>query len=89
MELKVKIAGQFDDIGLYDSGAELVCISKDAVWELNLPWNPDLKLNMQDANGGTRMNTGVIESLELVIAGISIFMHAWIIEQAPYHLLLG
>ena len=31
MELKVKVVGQFDDIGLYDSGAELVCISKEAV----------------------------------------------------------
>ena len=89
MELKVKIAGQFDDIGLYDLGVELVCISKDAVQELNLPWNPDLKLNMRDVNGGTRTNTGVVENLELVIAGISIFVHAWIIEQAPYCLLLG
>ena len=89
MELKVKVAGQFDDIGLYDLGAELVCISKEAVWELNLLWNPDLKLNMWDANGGTKTNTGVVENLELTIAGISIFMHAWIIDKAPYHLLLG
>ena len=89
MELKVKVAGQFDDIGLYDSGAELVCISKEAVRELNLPWNPDLKLNMRDANGGTKTNTGVVENLELTIAGISVFVHAWIIEKAPYRLLLG
>ena len=65
----MKIAGQFNDVGLYDSGAELVCISKDAMQELNLPWNPDLKLNMRDANGGTKMNTGVVENLELTIAG--------------------
>ena len=52
MELKVKIAGQFGNIGLYDLGGELVCISKDTMQELNLPWNPDLKLNMWDANGG-------------------------------------
>ena len=89
MELKVKIAGQFDDVGLYDLGAELVCISKDTVQELNLPWNPDLKLNMRDANGGTRLNTGIVENLELTIAGISIFVHAWIIDEAPYRLLLG
>ena len=54
-----------------------------------MPWNPDLKLNMRDANGGTKTNTGVVENLELTIAGISIFVHAWIIEKAPYHLLLG
>ena len=89
MELKVKVAGQFDNIGLYDSGAEPVCISKEVVQELNLPWNPDLKLNMQDANGGTKMNTGVVENLELTIAGISVFVHAWIIKKVPYWLLLG
>ena len=44
---------------------------------------------MWDANGGTRTNTGMVENLELMIAGISVFVHAWIIEEAPYHLLLG
>ena len=44
---------------------------------------------MRDANGGTKTNTGIVENLELTIAGISIFVHTWIIEKAPYHLLLG
>ena len=89
MELPVKVTDQFNEVGLYDSGVELVCIRKEAVKELNLPWNSDLKLNMCDANGGTRTNTSVVENLELTIAGISIFVHAWIINKAPYHLLLG
>ena len=37
MELNIKVVGQFNEVGLYDSGAELVCISKAAVKELNLP----------------------------------------------------
>jgi hypothetical protein len=44
---------------------------------------------MRDANGGTKMNTRVVENLELTIAGISVFVHAWIIEKVPYRLLLG
>ena len=35
------------------------------------------------------MNTGILENLELTIAGISIFVHAWIVNKAPYCLLLG
>jgi hypothetical protein len=54
------------------------------VKELNFPWNPDLKLNMQDANGGMKMDTGVVENLEITLAGISILIHAWIIEKVPY-----
>ena len=30
-----------------------------------------------------------MENLELTIAGISVFIHVWIIEEAPYRLLLG
>ena len=44
---------------------------------------------MRGANGGTRTNTGIVENLELTIAGIRVFVHAWIIEEAPYRLLLG
>ena len=43
---------------------------------------------MRDTNGGTKTNTGVMENLELTIAGISIFVQ-WIIKKAPYCLLLG
>ena len=84
MELNVKVAGQFNNIGLYDSGAELVGISKEAVWELNLPWNPNLKLSVWDANGDMKMNKGVVENLELMIVGISVFAHMWIVKKVPY-----
>ena len=44
---------------------------------------------MRDANGGTKMTFGVVENLDIQINGISILVHAWIIEDPPYRLLLG
>ena len=89
MELDVKLAGKHPEVGLYDTGAELVCISATAAKELKLPFNPDRSLCMRDANGGTKTTFGVVENLEVQINGISILVHAWIIENPPYRLLLG
>lgn len=75
MELDVKLAGKHPEVGLYDTGAELVCISATAARELKLPFNPDRSLCMQDANGGTKTTFGVVENLEVQINGISILVH--------------
>ena len=89
MELDMELAGEHHEVALYDMGAELVCISAAAAKELHLPFNSDLKLSMQDANGGTKTTFGVVENLDVQINGISFRVHAWIIENAPYCLLLG
>lgn len=70
MALNVKIARKHDEVGLYDTGAELVCISAATAKELRLPFNPDLKLCMRDANGGTKTTFGVVENLDIHINGL-------------------
>ena len=89
MELDVKIQGVHSEVGLYDCGSELVCISKVAVKELGLPFSTDMVLNMCNANGGVRSTYGIVENLQLVIGGISVYVHAWIIQNTLYQLLLG
>ncbi|KIJ39986.1 hypothetical protein M422DRAFT_174494, partial [Sphaerobolus stellatus SS14] len=84
MELDVRIQGKFPEVGIYDSGAELVCISENAAKELGLPFSCDLQLNMRDVNEGERTMLGIIENLQLVIGGVSIYVHAWIIRNTPY-----
>ncbi|HEV7737453.1 MAG TPA: retropepsin-like aspartic protease, partial [Chlamydiales bacterium] len=89
MELDVAVNGQYSETGIYDPGAELVCISEAAVKELKLPFTTDIKLNMRDANGGCQETFGLVENLGLKISNITIPVHAWIIRNAPYRLLLG
>ncbi|KIJ38652.1 hypothetical protein M422DRAFT_176424, partial [Sphaerobolus stellatus SS14] len=89
MELDVKIQGKHSEIGIYDPGAELVCISEIAAREMGLPFSTDFQLNMMDTNGGSKATFSIIENLQLAIGGISIYVHAWIIKNAPYRLLLG
>ena len=89
MELDVQLSGKHPEVALYDTGAELVCISTAAANELRLPFNPDLKIRMRDANGSTKTTFGVVENLEIGINGIAVIVHAWIIDNPPYRLLLG
>jgi hypothetical protein len=60
--LDIQIAGKHSEVALYYTGADLVCISAAAADELHLPFNPDLKLRMWDANGGTKMTFGVVKT---------------------------
>jgi hypothetical protein len=89
MELDIKIQGKHQEVGIFDPGAELVCISEAAARELGLPFSTDLQLTMRDANGGAKATFGIIENLQLDIGGVSIYVHAWIIKDAPYRFLLG
>ena len=89
MELDIKIQGKHSEVGLYDCGSELVCISKVAAKEMGLPFSSDMQLHMRDANGGSRATFGIIENLQLDIGGVAVYVHAWIIKNAPYRVLLG
>lgn len=90
MEIDIKVEGKHLEIGLLDCGSELVCISEVAAKEMGLCFSSNMQLNMCDANGGSRVTFGVVENPQLDIGGIiSVFVHAWIIRNAPYQVLLG
>lgn len=88
-EFDLYIQGKHMVTGIFDTGAALVCISTQAVIEFRLAHTKDISLTMQDANGGSKDTYGMIEDLELTIGGVSIFVQAYIIDDAPYQLLLG
>ena len=48
-----------------------------------------MQLHMRDANGGSRATFGIIENLQLDIGGVAVYVHAWIIKNALYRVLLG
>jgi len=89
MEIDIKIQGKHPEVGLYDCGSELVCISEMAAKEMGLLFSSDMQLHMRDANGGSRATFGIIENLQLDIGGVAVYVHAWIIKNAPYRVLLG
>ncbi|GJJ07908.1 hypothetical protein Clacol_002114 [Clathrus columnatus] len=83
-EFDLYVQGKHLESGIYDPGAELVCISEQAAKELGLAFSTDYQLSMKDANGGIKDTFGIIENLELMISGKSLFVQAWIVRNAPY-----
>ncbi|GJJ10255.1 hypothetical protein Clacol_004481 [Clathrus columnatus] len=88
-EVDVYVQGRHREVGIFDPGAELVCISAQAAKDLGLPFSMTQQLSMKDANGGSKETYSIIKNLELKISGISLFVQAWIIENPPYWILLG
>lgn len=88
-ELPVKLNGIHEDLALLNEGSEIVVIREDVWKECKVPMNAGLHLKMQTANGGTQLMHGCVEMLEIEVAGIRTWAHAYVIPNAPYRLLLG
>lgn len=88
-EVEVKLAGGIVDVGLMDEGSEIVVVRKD-LWEATChSANPNRRMMMQAANGGTQVLKECAEFLELEVGGIKTWAHAYVVPFAPFKLLLG
>jgi len=88
-EVKVIIMGRCRELGLLDEGSEIVIVQEDLCDELGLKVNKERKMTMQTVNGGTEKMIGCIEYLELEAGGVKTYAHAFVVQLAPYRLLLG
>ncbi|KAG2069209.1 hypothetical protein BDR04DRAFT_992891, partial [Suillus decipiens] len=88
-ELCVTLNGVHSELGLLDEGSEIVIIREDIWRKTNVPWNQQICMRMQTANGGAKDMGGCIEMLEIDVEGIKTWAHAYIVLDAPYRLLLG
>ncbi|KAG2737284.1 hypothetical protein P692DRAFT_201672614, partial [Suillus brevipes Sb2] len=88
-ELRVTINGVHSEMGLLDEGSEIVVIREDTWKKTNAPLNERVRMRMQTANGGSQDMKGCLEMLEIEVAGIKTWAHAYVVPDAPYRLLLG
>ncbi|TFK16675.1 hypothetical protein FA15DRAFT_552016, partial [Coprinopsis marcescibilis] len=88
-EIDVQVGGRMIMIATLDDGSELVIITRKKCLELGLPVNMRWVLMMEAANGSQEVMVGCMEWLEIKIGGMKTWAHAYIVETAPYDLLLG
>ena len=88
-ELKVTLNGIHEELGLLDDGSEIVVIRED-IWKASqAKINSQIKTRMQTANGSIQEMPGCVEMLEIDIEGVKTWVHAFVIPDAPYRILLG
>lgn len=82
-EIRVTLNGIHSELGLLDEGSEIVVIRED-VWKKTMaPINPDARMRMQTANGGSQEMAGCVEMLEIEVEGIKTWAHAYVVPNAP------
>ncbi|EJD32949.1 hypothetical protein AURDEDRAFT_41517, partial [Auricularia subglabra TFB-10046 SS5] len=75
--------------GIIDSGAMLVIISRQFWEDLGKPIDITRRMSLEAANNTTAPTLGLCANLEVKVAGISFFLQAHVVEDAPFSLLLG
>jgi len=81
--------GRCREWGLLDKGSEIVIVQEDLCKELGLEVNKKRRITMQTADGGKEEMQGCVEYLELEVGGVKTYAHAFVVQSAPYQLLLG
>ena len=76
-------------MGLLDEGSEIVIVREDLCDELGLEVNRKRRMMMQTANRGKEELQRCVEYLELEVRGVKTYTHAFVVQSAPYRLLLG
>ncbi|KAF7431238.1 hypothetical protein PC9H_006959 [Pleurotus ostreatus] len=74
---------------IVDSGSEIVAMRR-GVWELlNMGVSLDEGCTMESANSSRDKTLGLFKNVRFDVAGIRIYVHFQIVENAPYDILLG
>ena len=88
-KIGVTLAGGVEEVGLLDEGSEIVVVRKDLWEKLGHKMNDEKRMLMQAANGSTQLMDGCAEFMEIEVARMKTWAHAYVVPTAPFKLLLG
>ncbi|KAF8816293.1 hypothetical protein BYT27DRAFT_7277147 [Phlegmacium glaucopus] len=88
-EVDIILMGKKAEVGLLDDGSEIVVIRRDLCEELGVTVNRNRRMTMQVANNVKEGLKGCAEFLEIDVGGIKTYAHVFVVDSAPYRLLLG
>jgi hypothetical protein len=74
---------------IIDPGSQIIAMSEDVCIDLALPYDPEIVLNMQSANGEVDKSLGLARNVPLRIGEITLYVQIHIIRSPAYDILLG
>lgn len=72
-----------------DSGSQIVSMALKTAQRLNIPWNPDVQIFMQSANGQLKKSAGLARNVAFLFGDITLYLQVHVIDQPAYEILLG
>jgi len=88
-ELDVLINGSIKATAILDTGSQIVVIRHDIAQALGAWINHQRLIKMEGANGATNWTVGCAKNLTLQVGDALIRVHAHIVKQASFEILLG
>lgn len=75
---------------IMDSGSQLVSMKEETAIKLGVCWSPDIKVNMQSANGSIESTLGLARNVPFCFDGkITLYFQVHIMKDPAYSVLLG
>ena len=74
---------------ILDPGCQIIAMSETTCFELGLPFDPTIILNMESANGNINQSLGLARNVPFQIGNITFYLQVHIIRSPAYDVLLG
>ncbi|EJD34527.1 hypothetical protein AURDEDRAFT_47730, partial [Auricularia subglabra TFB-10046 SS5] len=75
--------------GVLDGGAQIVIVSKRLWQETGQALDESRQLTLEAANNTKNRTVGLLANLPVIVGGITFYLQAYVVEDAPFDLLLG
>jgi len=74
---------------LLDGGSQIVSMAKNVAVDLEIPWDPDITVQMQSANRSLEQTLGLAKNVPFLFGHITVYLQIHIMERPAYKVLLG
>jgi hypothetical protein len=74
---------------LLDPGSQIVSMARTIAVMLEVPWDPDITVQMQSANNTLEKTLGLAKNVPFLFGTITVYLQIHVIENAAYKVLLG
>ena len=74
---------------LLDSGLQIISMSKEVAEDLEISWDPDIIVHMQNANRALEQTLGLAKNVLFVFGNITIYLQIHVMEAPVYKVLPG
>ena len=83
------INGVMEIESVSDSGSMIVSMSFEVAKALRILWDPDIRINMQSANGTIEKTVGLARNVPFLFKDITIYLQCHVIKNVAYKVLIG
>jgi gag-polyprotein putative aspartyl protease len=74
---------------IVDPGSHIIAMSEAVCHNLNLQYDPQIRLKMQLANGSVNLSLGLSRNVPARIGSITLYLQIHVIQAPAYNILLG